>query len=728
MRWCFSAAVALLSLCVSVPQAAAADAPVTTPSGSVLYVSPQGNDSFSGRLAEINAAKSDGPLATLIAARNKVRELKNTGRLNGPATVYLRGGRYVLEQPVVFTPEDSAPVTYASYPGEEAILDGGRPITGWQPTRVNDRAAWVVELPQAKQGKWYFRELFVDGQRRPRARLPKTGVYQIAAIPAEFKISNRAKGRGFISDAFVSKPGEVRDYTNLKDVEAVVLHFWSEDRCPIASFDPASNLVKLARVPFYPLIEDDNNPFARYYLDNVFEALTEPGEWYLDRPTGKLYYLPMPGEDPARTAVFAPRATQLLRLAGRPDDGQYVEFLRFQNLTFAHTDWYQPELLPAAANRTDYNPNPHRQSASHLAGAIQLVGARACAIEDCKFEHLGWYGLELGDGCLGNRIVGNELADIGGGGLRMTGSDATGPLARRTGNNRVTNNHIHHVGRVFHSGAGILAMNTFGNTLSHNHIHDLYQNGISCGWVWGYGETVARDNRIEKNHIHDLGFGLLSDIGGIYTLGGQLGTVIRHNLVHHITCSKYGAWCIYPDEGSSHLLIENNLGYDTNSQIFMTHYGRENLVRNNIFAFGSEGIIRLARTEAHNAFNLERNIFITDGQPVYRGGYAGGLEEKKFRTDLNLIWDVSGVPLLGRNKERPQGEAVGTPIGPKVRSFDAAQWRELGQDWHSVVADPLFKNLAKRDFTLSEKSPALPLGFQPFDLSDVGPRPVGKRD
>lgn len=259
-------------------------------------------------------------------------------------------------------------------------------------------------------------------------------------------------------------------------------------------------------------------------------------------------------------------------------------------------------------------------------------------------------------------------------------------------------------------------MNSAGNTLSHNDIHDFYYSGISCGWTWGYAESDAHDNHIEMNHIYHLGQHLLSDMGGIYTLGGQSGTVIRGNLIHDITASIYGASCIYPDEGSSHLLVENNVCYNTNHHILYQHFGRENIVRNNIFAFGGEGEITLCKDQDHNGFVLERNILLSHDRPIYRGGYASKLQNRTFQADLNLIWDDSGTAVMGKNY---MGD---------TRQFSVDQWHELGQDLHSLIADPLFKDAAHCDFTLPSNSPALPLGFHPIDLSTVGPRPAGSRD
>jgi hypothetical protein len=451
-------------------------------------------------------------------------------------------------------------------------------------------------------------------------------------------------------------------------------------------------------------------------VENVAEALTEPGEWYLDRPSGKLYYLPRPGEDMEHTEVLAPKVTQLLKLVGKPEDNQYVEYLHFKDLTFATADWYQPVIPATRWNRPDLSMTGNGQAASQLSGAIQLIGARFCAIENCHLAHIGWYAIDVAEGCTGNRIVGNEMTDLGAGGVKINGAGAAGPLSNRTSYNRITDNHIYAGGRIYPSTCAILAMNSIGNTLSYNHIHDFYYTGISCGWVWGYGESVSRDNMIEGNHIHDLGQNVLNDMGGVYTLGVQSGTVIRGNLIHDINAFVYGAWCIYPDEGSSHLLIENNVCYNTNHHIFFEHFGRENIVRNNIFGFGADGVVSLGVGEKHDAFSLERNILLSDGPAIYRGGYAHSLDAGKFHADLNLIWDYAGTPVLGQDMKAGS------------RTFNMEQWHKLGQDTHSIVSDPMFKDAAKRDFTLSPDSPAFSLGFHAIDLSNVGPRPMNRRD
>ena len=158
-----------------------------------LFVSPEGNDSWSGRLPERNAEGTDGPLATLEGARNEVRRLKGvvfskqavklSAGIRGPFTVWFRGGTYRVEKPVVFEEIDSAPVTYAAYPGETPVIDGSAVITGWERTTVNGVGAWVADVPAAVNGSWDFRELFVNGERRTRPRFPRKGLLHMESVP-----------------------------------------------------------------------------------------------------------------------------------------------------------------------------------------------------------------------------------------------------------------------------------------------------------------------------------------------------------------------------------------------------------------------------------------------------------------------------------------------------------------------------------------------------------------
>ena len=699
--------------------------------GLEFFVSPAGNDNWSGTRAQPAADGTDGPLASIAGAQERIRNLKvvprrletphTIGGISGPITVWLRGGRYPVRKPILFGPEDSAPVTYAAYPGETPIIDGGVRISDWRVEQVNGQTAWVAALPEVASGDWCFRQLFVNGERRRRPRLPKAGLYRMADVPGMPLPAGWGDG-GYTE--FVCADGDVKPFRNLNNVEVVYVHFWIEERSPIASFDPDTRLVTMARHSRTSLVGSHGSQLADYYLDNVFEALSEPGEWYLDREGGRLVYLPLPGEDPETTEVYAPRVLQLLRVVGDAERERYVEFIRFKGLTFQHTDWRHPGEDETASLELLTNPSSQwfnrgnaaaaGQAAADVPGVITLCGARYCAIEDCTVRNVGWYGISVSDGCTGVRIVGNDIRDLGAGGVKINGSGVGEPERFRTGHNRVTDNHIHEAGRVFHSAVGVLSMHADHNVIAHNHIHDLFYSGISCGWVWGYAESVSHHNVIEKNHIHHIGQGLLSDMGGVYLLGVQPGTVVRGNLIHDVEKAHYGGWALYTDEGSSHIILEDNVCYKTNGHIFHQHYGRENTVRNNIMAFAGEAMIAYSRIEPHVGVTFLRNLVLADGVPIYQNEYGEGA--RRILSDLNLFWDVSGdVPAI--NAGRGGGDAT-----------TLEEWREMGYDRNSVVEDPKFSDAAGLDFSPAQESAAWSLGFKPIDLSDVGPRPREQRE
>ena len=653
--------------------------------GTVFYVSPDGRDGWSGRLPRPNADGTDGPFATPGCARDAVRALKAQGPLAAPVRVLLRGGTYYLDEPLTLAPEDSGtatcPITYASYEGERAVLSGGRPITGW---RREEGGRWVADVPGVREGSWHFRQLFVGGERCPRPRLPHEGCFRIAGVPGVDPESGDWQNG---ADRFGFAPGDLKSqWTNLQDVEVVVLHYWTDAHLPVATVDEATRTVTFTRKTRKRLTDDFGEQGARYYVENVFEALQEPGQWYLDRATERLYYLPKPAEDPQATEVVAPRLDCLVRLEGRPETP--VEHVRLEGLDLAHTEWDLP-----AGDAGDL------QSAVGVPGAVRMRYAGHSALVGCTFENLGTYAVEVVEGCRDIAIVGCEMRRLGGGGVAISGGDAASPDADRTLAVAVTDNHIHHVGEVWHAAVGVLVRHAADCLIAHNHIHDLDYTGVSVGWVWGYKPSVASGNRIEANLIHDVGRGRLSDMGGIYTLGPSPGTVIRGNVIHDVESHGYGGWGIYTDEGSSDILIENNIVYRTKTGGFHQHYGRENVLRNNIFAFSRTDQLQRSRAEPHLSFTFERNIvYWTDGALLGKTW-----DDDQFAMDSNCYWDASGAPVT-------------------FAGLSLQQWRERGHDVHSLVADPLFIAPERGDFQLKPDSPALPLGFQPIDASAAGPR------
>jgi hypothetical protein len=142
-----------------------------------LFVAANGDNAWSGRLPEPNARPTDGPLRDFETAVNLVRQ-RNVAR-----TVWIRGGTYKVEAPVNFEPQDSGAITYAAYPGEQPVFDAGTRITGFQEQQLHGATVWVADVSGMLAKSGYFRSLFVNGQRRPRARLPKQGFYRMVDVP-----------------------------------------------------------------------------------------------------------------------------------------------------------------------------------------------------------------------------------------------------------------------------------------------------------------------------------------------------------------------------------------------------------------------------------------------------------------------------------------------------------------------------------------------------------------
>lgn len=632
-----------------------------------IFVAPDGRDSASGQ--------KDAPLQTLEAALRLVKQLSETD-WRGPMTIELRGGVYPLKKTLDISL--TAPVTIRSYENEQAIFDGGEPIEGLSETELHGRRCWVAALPEGR----YFHSLFVDGVRRPRAALPKNGFYRIESVPGQtlnlpYNVS---------SDRFIVKEGDFFPTRNLNDVLAHVFHYWSDEQMPVKSFDPETRLLVSSIGSCYTLHEDTKKDYARYRLENVFEGLTEPGDWYLDRAARTLYYLPCDGETLENTALTAPVCERAFLFRNCAD-------ITVENITVRHFDWHIGEEKIGG------------QGVCTLPGVVSFDHCTRCALKNSRIEHVGYYCVDIQNSA-SLLIAGNTLRDMGAGGVKINGATASEPREERTHHITVCNNLICEGGRQFLAGIGVLSMHANHVRIAHNEIHDLYYTGVSCGWVWGYAESASFDNVIEYNHIYDIGHFVLSDMGGIYTLGVQPGTVIRYNLIHDIEKANYGGWAIYPDEGSSHMLIENNIGYRTTSTCFHQHYGRENIVRNNIFALGGEGAVHWTRKEPHVSFTFEHNILLVDNQPLFTGPDRGNL-----KCDMNLYWDVGGRPLV----YAPDRLDASTRQPYEVL-------REKGYDRFSVIADPRFRDPAHGDFTLEPGSPAESVGFVPIDMTGVGIR------
>ncbi|MCL1919496.1 MAG: right-handed parallel beta-helix repeat-containing protein [Kiritimatiellaeota bacterium] len=629
-----------------------------------FVVSPKGSDTAPGT--------ARAPFATIGRARLAVRALKaeQPGRAT-PIVVEIRGGTYYLPETLAFGAEDSgtaaAPVVYQAARGEEPVLSAGVPLTGWTAQRGG---RMVAKLPEA----WKFSQLYVNDQRRPRPMLPKQGYYYVEkSAPTE---------PNALPNAFIYGGDDIRaDWKNLSEIEVCIFHSWNMSRIPIAAVDAQTRLVTLAGATWHASL-NDITPKNWYRLENVAEALSM-GEWYLDETAATVTYIPQRGERMSRLTVVAPRHAAAATFT-------HAQHITFRGLTLAHNNWNVPA--------TGYS---YAQAEAIIPGLIHATYSSHIRVEDCVIRNTGTYAAAFAHGCRDCAVTGCELFDLGAGGVSI-GTEWKDDHHPETFAYTCTveNNLIAHGSRVHPAGMGVFIGHGATNRVTRNTIRDFYNSGVSVGWKWLPGPNPAHANEVSWNHIHTLGQGRTSDMGGIYTLGEQPGTVLCNNLIHDATRARYGAWGIYFDSASSHIRAESNIVLRCEDGSFMlSGIGQGNTVANNILALGQKNQLFLSGGgDDFRTSHIHRNIiYWHDGDP-----FLFGWPDPRIDLASNLYWRV--------NAPRDIDFGNSTPIG---------KWRE--RDTAAAVADPLFTNPAKDDFTLRPDTPAPALtGFRPFTLANAG--------
>lgn len=650
--------------------------------------------------SDLSPGTKDKPFASLARARDAVRELRSHGAPKEAVVIFLRQGTYFLPETFRLGPDDSGdekyPVLYRSYPGEKAVLSGGRPIPGLNESRdTNGVRRWTAVLPAVKDGSWYFRQLFVTPGPTPsysRRYRPQLGMKVTAGLtysPAKKGMAHRAAQKDFIFF-----PGDFQAWENLSDVEVVALHTWSSSRLLIEKLDLERCVVEFTGFPTFRIGHwwaGGRNP---YYIENVKEALSTPGQWYVDRKTGLFTYLPLPGETLTETRLVAPALARLVAVEGDWSHGKPVHHVVFEDLGFSHNESPLPKEGYGGA-----------QAQPELPAAIELTGAAGVQFIRCTIAHVGNYGLALGKGCHGNRVIGCRLTDLAGGGIKV--GDVTmkpsAPPPELPTDNVVENCAISDGGLMYFSSNAIWGGIVRGLKLRHNEIWNFPYAGIAVGWQWNDTPTSCGSNLIEDNLIHHV-CTLLADGASIYTLGRQPGTVIRGNVLRDNRKSQFTQehWQlgIYLDEGSAEILVENNLLYHVGTHGFNSNGGAQNVVRNNILGpvYGNhEAFVRCNKKPYAKENLFERNLCWCDSPNLADAVWDPGL----MLCRSNLYYNIEGKPFAWKGK-----------------SF--AEWQAHGQDVGSRLADPQFVAPEKGDFRLKPGSPAFGLGFKPFDYRHAG--------
>lgn len=661
-----------------------------------FHVSPRGDDAADGSAAR--------PFATIERAVRAAREAGGTAR------VVLAKGEYRLARTLKLGKADSGLVVEAAR-GARAVVTGLRAVAGWRP---EPDGLWSAPVPWVTARAKGFRTLFADGEARPRARLPKGGAFFTAAnLPKPEGVDYDTWAHRTLRDRIEIAKGDVPPGLDLRGGEAVFYHFW------VDSHVLPRRVVEEGGRAFLeldlPLLRTPSE--ALWRLENLRAIATEPGEWALDAKRRRVWYRPRPGEDMRRVRVEAPVLERLLEIDGAED-------VAFRGVAFSGSRFELPD-----GERNDL------QASVAVSAAVVLANARRCRFERCRFEDLGGWAIELRDGTRDCAVSRSALLRLGAGGVRL-GADIpiwragrpADPLRdaapvdprRHVAGNEISDCEIGDYGRDFASACGVFLTNAEHTQIVHNHIHDGYYTGVSAGWVWGHMPSVSFGNEISFNRIHDIGKGVLSDMGGVYTLGISPGTRIRNNRIHGVDARCYGGWGIYNDEGSSDILVENNVVSGTKFAGYHMHYGRDCIVRNNVFAGGRIDQIARGRRMPWISFFFYANVvWWTEGR-LHQGQWDDNEDfdypfhpwcRRTLRKTVECDWNLYFNPRLRRKDAR---------FGPNL-TWD--EWRARGQDAHSLWADPKFAAPAAGDFSLPPDSPAFRLGFRPIDLSTCGPRP-----
>ena len=635
----------------------------------------------------------DGDVASPVVAIEKIRAMRSAGSVGSNETVrvLLAPGRYELEKTLEITGE-VAPVAFEGPDKGVAEFSGGRRLG---PFAAGADGVWRCRVPDGLD----FEQLWVNGTRATRAKSPNKFYHYIKDAAGEEVDAATGATRDLGRRAFFAEqePVACLAKTPPGELKSVVIHVWwawDDEYRRVSAVDVASGRITL---------ENDvgRNFFQwgtwcpRFTIENCRAALDAPGEWFLDRKAHELLYIPREGETPERTFATAPampRVVSVCRARG----------VTFRNLRFVHNGWKLPPLGFYAY-----------QSAYFSDAAVVVEESSDVAFESCRVSHTADYGMWFGKGARDSSVVHTMFDDLGAGGVRVGSrswkqGDPDESVAQRI---TVDDCIIHDGGHVFPAGTGVFVTFAKNCKVTHNEICDLFYSGVCCGYRWGYAPTPNRDNEISWNHIHHLGKGVLSDMGFIYTLGDSRGTVVAGNHGHDIFSYGYtgsGGTGLYPDEGSRGILWTSNLIHHTKTSALNLHYGRDNIFRNNIFAFPTKPGVSVAgrwRVDNHTSLVASNNVFVwSGGQRAWAGPRGARSPVNDLIFGSNLWWSPD-------------------PIGDDAFNGGTfASWQKKGVDAGSVVADPMFRDWKHGDWRLRPESPAFGIGFKEWDYSLAGVR------
>ncbi len=637
-----------------------------------LFVSPKGDDG--------NPGTEQKPFCTLQAARQTLLKLKHEGKLTNGAQVFIREGTYFMAEPLVLTEADSGTPTgriyWEGYRGETPILTGGKSVDNFKPlkdepllARLSPEARGHVlvadlrELGLTDYGQLKRRgfccgirpaglELFWRNQPMTLARWPNKGEYtRIADVPA-----GQHGGKFTYSG---ERPARWKDVSDLW-VHGYWTYDWADSYEKVARLDLSKH--EVTTVPPHGCYGYRKG--QRFYFLNVFEELDSPGEYYLDRATGKLYFWPPEPLKPGD--CFVSMATgPLLKI----DNADYITV---RGLVFEGT----------------------RGSGLEVKGDHDLIAG--CIIRD-----LGTYAINVSGHDTG--VAGCEIYGTGGGGIRLSGGD------RRTlsaGRNFVVDCTIHDSNRWSYTYRPAVLINGVGSRIAHNVIYDLPHCAILLG---------GNDHVIEYNEIYKVALDT-GDVGAFY-MGRDLtqrGNVVRYNFFHELGKGNVNA--VYLDDCTSGTLVYGNIIQGVLRAV-MVGGGRDNIIDNNIMVDCPIGI----HFDARGLGWMKHSFDVPDGVIIKRL-HAVHFDQPPYITRYPKLRSI-----LTGNPAEPVGNVFTHNIysypegkGRFIHFLDGLNEQSAEIHDNFVDGDPGFVDAAHLDFRLKDDSPVFKLGFKPLPYDEIG--------
>ncbi|MBB6731594.1 Ig-like domain-containing protein [Cohnella zeiphila] len=576
-----SKAVLLMIFALLINVAALPAAQAQTESGSpdtVFYVATDGSDSNPGTL--------DAPFQTLEKARDAIRELKSeSGLPSGGVTVYLRGGKYERSASFQLEEQDSgsadSPIKYQAYPGESVTLTGGQSLAKSWFTPVTDQAILnriisadartkVLQVDLRAHGitdygvisrHGYYKandvsqvppmELYVDGQDMTLARWPNNGTVQMGDIvdPGPTRSDADLQDRGGTFTYTYDRP---QYWTQADDIwlDGIFGYSWEWSYNKVASIDTANKTITLRYGEMSGLLKNWYPDF--HFASNLLEEIDMPGEYYIDRTSGILYFLP--------TASFGQDAPDIaVTMLGTP----MINALNVSHVTFEDLTLEDGRDSAVVVMGGDHVLVSHCEIRNFTNGGVQINTQSRWLYNDFATAT----GTDIG-------VVNSHIHHIGGTAVTLNGGDRT---TLTHGNNYVEDSHIHDFAYYHKAYNPAVILTGVGNRVSHNEIHDAPHPGIL---------VFGNDQLIEYNDIYDV-CKMFSDLGAIYMNAGetpqQRGTVIRRNYFHNIGESKAGVQGVYPDNFTMGLTIDENIFYKMGNAAINNNGGAHITARNNLF-------------------------------------------------------------------------------------------------------------------------------------------------